>query len=295
MLNVYFVILHYQNIDDTINCINSIKKLNKDDTINLKMVVVDNKSPNNTGIELQNKYNEDKHVEVILLDENYGFSKANNIGYQYCKKNFADIILMSNNDILIEDEEFLIKLKNINNQNEIYQIICPDIINFNGNSQNPMRDYPMTIRSAYKNVLYKYLCAFLMKIPVLNNIFYNIEKKRELKWLKQYYLINKQYNTKDFFVPFGAFIIYTKKWIEEENEAFPSKTFMYAEEDILSVYIKNKGYKMLYDANLKIKHLEGRSVDSQSKDKCKNYAFKCINQAKSIKEYIVFSKKVRKN
>ena len=27
MFNVIFVILHYQNIDDTINCINSIKKL----------------------------------------------------------------------------------------------------------------------------------------------------------------------------------------------------------------------------------------------------------------------------
>lgn len=76
MFNVIFVILHYQNIDDTINCINSIKKLQGLDS-NYKIILVDNKSPNNTGKELEKKYINDSNIETVLLEKNYGFSKAN--------------------------------------------------------------------------------------------------------------------------------------------------------------------------------------------------------------------------
>ena len=79
MIRFVFVILHYQNIDDTINCIDSIKKLNGLNDENYKVVLVDNKSPNNTGRELKNRFGDEEKVDVILLDKNYGFSKANNI------------------------------------------------------------------------------------------------------------------------------------------------------------------------------------------------------------------------
>ena len=72
MFNIIFVILHYQNIDDTINCIDSIKKLQELNN-NYKILLVDNKSPNNTGKELEKRYINDSNIEIILLEKNYVF------------------------------------------------------------------------------------------------------------------------------------------------------------------------------------------------------------------------------
>ena len=103
---IYFVVLHYQNIDDTINCLNSIKKMKKIDDINIKIVLIDNKSPNNSGKVLKKMYENDPIIHTILLDENLGFSKANNIGYKYAKENKPDMIIVNNNDVFeyVQDE-----------------------------------------------------------------------------------------------------------------------------------------------------------------------------------------------
>lgn len=295
MNKIFFVILHYQNINDTINCINSIKKLNKyKDTI-VKIVVVDNKSPNDTGIELENKYKEDKDIKIILLDKNYGFSKANNIGYEYCKNNSADLIMMSNNDILINDENFIVTLCEFYNKHGDCKIICPDIINLNGNHQNPIKMEPTSISNAYKNMIYKFLISTLMHVPILNKCLYKMEENREKKWLDNYYIDNNcNYEGVYQFVPFGAFIIFTKSWIINEKIAFPSDTFMYLEEDILSLYAKHKKYKMIYFSKLKVQHLEGRSVKNISKSRYKSLIFRYKNQALALRKYIKFIRKIRK-
>mgnify|MGYP001416342161 FL=1 len=129
MFNVIFVILHYQNIDDTINCINSIKKLQGLDS-NYKIILVDNKSPNNTGKELEKKYINDSNIETVLLEKNYGFSKANNIAFKKAKEYNPEIVLVLNNDIIFEDNNFLLNLSKICKNSKKYDIICPDIINF---------------------------------------------------------------------------------------------------------------------------------------------------------------------
>ena len=65
-----FVILHYNNIDDTINCINTIKKLKVNKNDEVKIILIDNKSTNHTGTELASKYSNDKQIKVILLNKN---------------------------------------------------------------------------------------------------------------------------------------------------------------------------------------------------------------------------------
>ncbi|OKZ76656.1 MAG: hypothetical protein BHW01_07270 [Clostridium sp. 27_14] len=294
MFNVIFVILHYQNIDDTINCINSIKKLQGLDS-NYKIILVDNKSPNNTGKELEKKYINDSNIETVLLEKNYGFSKANNIAFKKAKEYNPEIVLVLNNDIIFEDNNFLLNLSKICKNSKKYDIICPDIINLKDEHQNPMKEKEMNIGKAYKNMLYEFLFYLLMNVYGIRNIVANRRKKREEKWFENYYketLKNKI--CLDNFIPFGAFIIYTNQWIKNEERAFVSDTFMYMEEDMLGIYIKQKKYRMLYSEGLKVRHLEGRSTQNTNENQYKVLKFKSINKAKALYKYIMFCKKMKK-
>lgn len=297
MYNIYFIILHYQNIEDTMNCIKSIKNQKLNNKCNINIVVVDNKSPNKTGIELEQTYKNDSSIEFILLDNNYGFSYANNIAYEYCKKkNNSDLIAIINNDILINDENFCDSLCEFYKENQEYHIICPDIINFVGQHQNPIKDKKMNLFKAYKNMIYRRAFAFFLKIPILKVLLLKVEEDRENKWLNNNYN-NDFWNEENFdFVPFGAFIIFTKLWIKKEDKAFYSDTFMYMEEDFLKAYIEYKNYKIIYNPRIKVEHLDGRSTEISTEDKYKKYIFKYYNQSLAIKKYIRFIKKhERKN
>ena len=76
-----FVILHYKNINDTVECLESIKKINNQEQI--KIIIVDNNTLNEEEHELLKEYTED----IILLKDNLGFAKANNEGAKYAMHN----------------------------------------------------------------------------------------------------------------------------------------------------------------------------------------------------------------
>lgn len=294
MKKIIFIILHYQNIDDTVNCIKSIKKLNNLNKFLFEVIIVDNKSPNNSGKVLEEKYANDNNIKTILLDKNYGFSKANNIAYQDALNYNPDIIMVLNNDILFEDITFLDKLSKIYNSSEKYDVIGPDIININGDHQNPISDKVTPLKKAYKNMIYETIFALAMDVPKIRKILLDKRKKREKKWFKAYY--NKKNNIDiniNDFVPFGAFIIYMNEWIKNEKVAFVSDTFMYEEEEMLNLYIKQKKYKILYAEELKVRHLEGQSTQKSNKNEYKTMKFKSKNKSKALRKYIKFYKNIK--
>lgn len=284
-MKISFVILHYQNKEDTENCISTIKKMKNSYNVKYEIIIVDNKSPNESGKELSERYCDDENVKIVLLDKNYGFSIANNIGYRIAKDQEPNLILVCNNDILFEYDNFLDELVRIFEKEEI-EILIPDVINFNGYHQNPMKNKEDNLFKAVKNCIFKFIISFLLNIPIINKMIYTIEVNRETKWFKKYYNSNR--NVFGDFVPIGAFIIYGEKWITEENIAFPSNTFLYCEEDFLVSYIKKRKYKIKYCDLLKVKHLEGRSTKTIGKNEYKNLAKKYQYQAIALTKYIVF-------
>ena len=109
---IVFVILHYNAIQETENCVESIEK--KIDKKNYHIVIIDNASPNNSGSELKRKFCDKDNVTVILNKENLGFARGNNIGYRYAVNVLkADFICIMNNDTLIE-------------QNDFFEVICDE-------------------------------------------------------------------------------------------------------------------------------------------------------------------------
>lgn len=79
-----FVVLHYLTVEMTKISVNQVLNYYQNDDIHV--VIVDNGSPNKSGIALQNYYKDNSLVDVILSKENLGFARGNNIGYRYLKK-----------------------------------------------------------------------------------------------------------------------------------------------------------------------------------------------------------------
>ena len=80
-----FVILHYLAFEATVECVESICHCLGQNNL-FEIVIVDNGSPNKTGKLLETKYKEHSNIHVLLLDNNIGFAKGNNRGFQFAKK-----------------------------------------------------------------------------------------------------------------------------------------------------------------------------------------------------------------
>ena len=103
---VFIIIVNYNGYKDTIECIESLNKIDYD---NYKIVVVDNDSADESVLKIRGKFDT---VKIIESNINLGFSGANNIGIKYAIDNKADYILLLNNDTEVE-KDFL---KNIINR-----------------------------------------------------------------------------------------------------------------------------------------------------------------------------------
>ena len=78
-----FLLLHYKNADVTMECINSIMKVEKDEKYDI--VVVDNASKNGSIEQLKLEYQDEKNIHFIQNEENLGYARGNNIGFAYAK------------------------------------------------------------------------------------------------------------------------------------------------------------------------------------------------------------------
>ena len=95
-MKIAFSLLHYNNMQVTEAAVSYLQKLDGIDAC--EILIVDNCSPNGSGIELKKKYAEFPNIHVILNDKNGGFAYGNNIGYSFAKENLrCDIIAVMNN------------------------------------------------------------------------------------------------------------------------------------------------------------------------------------------------------
>lgn len=270
MSKFVFVILHYVNIEDTHECIESIKKLSYD---NWEIVLVDNCSPDGSGKKLEEEYKNEKEIHVILNDKNLGFAKGNNKGFIYAKNILkADFICQINNDTLIEDENFIEKIIHYY-EKEKYYIAGPDVISLiNHNHQNPaikFQTFKETIKLTIENII-RLFGYFSGTIDNIDKIYKNRQKKKKE---------NKKINTCDEnikkvsdYALNGACWIYSPDYINEFNGMY-SKTYMYGEELIMFYICKQLELNYAYIENTYIIHKEGSSTKKVFNSKEKGIFF----------------------
>lgn len=273
---ISFVILHYQAVEETRQCIETIFKYIRGEC---RVVVVDNCSPNETGKELKEEYGMRKEVSVLLLDKNLGFAKGNNIGYKEAKKDNPDFIIVMNNDVFLQQKN-LIEL--IEKAYQIYgfDVLGPDIYSTQKRiHQNPQRERNYSLQELKKQrrwLLIKNRLFFFLKIK------YMFKRNISEKTVNSRYINTAMQDV----VLHGACYIFSRTFIEKHNNCFYDNTFMYYESYILHFLGMREKIKFLYYPEIKVIHHEDVSTNLTYKSMYSKAKF--VNQCllESCREFI---------
>ncbi len=246
-----FVVLHYKNLVDTLECISSIKQISGPK----KIIVVDNHSLNEEEEKLLKKNADD----LILLNENLGFAKANNIGCKLALEKYKpQFLIVLNNDTLINQKEFLKMIKEDYDKYN-FAILGPKIITNNGDSTNPFPVYK-TLEEVDKKIKYS---EKLIKIYSNAFLTYLLETYVKIKGKikKQPPPQNGSKRVQNVALH-GCALIFSPNYFNNNSDIFDSRTFLFHEEEFLYQRMLKQKFITLYDPKIEIFHKEGKSMDS---------------------------------
>jgi len=121
-LKVSIIILNWNGLEDTIECLESLNKITYPD---YKVILVDNNSEGHDARILREKYG--NYIYIIENDKNYGFAEGANIGMRYALANLnPDYFLLLNNDTVVAPD-FLDKLIDVAHTDNRIGILGPKI------------------------------------------------------------------------------------------------------------------------------------------------------------------------
>ncbi len=263
---ISFVILNYKSLSDTIECIESINKINTE--YSRSIIVVDNGSMNQ--IEKQEILNYTK--DVVFLEENIGFAKGNNVGCKYAIEKYnPDFLCVLNADIIINQKDFVDQIYCLYEKYN-FDILGPKILPNDSESNNPFNAFTniddINHRIKYtKKLIYIYQNPILVKMLNLYINFKKIIKKNIYKNME-----SKSDSEKDILnVPLhGCAMIFSKKYYKKYENIFYDKTFLFHEEEFIFLRCKQGNLKTLYSPKIELFHKEGQSVKKQFENKNTN-------------------------
>lgn len=97
-LKVAIVILNWNGLEDTVECLESLKKVTYP---NYQLILVDNGSEGDDVRVLRERFGD--YIHLIENDRNYGFAEGSNIGMRYALTYFnPDYVLLLNNDTVVD-------------------------------------------------------------------------------------------------------------------------------------------------------------------------------------------------
>lgn len=103
-LKIAIIVLNYNGRKDTLECVQSLAKVKKD-YFQVEIIVVDNGSGDDSAKALSKLDN----IDLILNDQNLGYSGGNNVGIKKALSKNANFIFILNNDTLV-DKNILVNL-----------------------------------------------------------------------------------------------------------------------------------------------------------------------------------------
>lgn len=282
MIDVAYVILHYQALEETKSCVESILKYHGNDIT--RIVVVDNASPNGSGLILKENYKNDDMVIVLLNNSNLGFSNGLNVGISYLRDNYETsfIVLLNNDTELMSPDWDRIIMEKFNKFH--YAALGPDIVSFDGLiHSNPSMKQDTSkagIRRLIKSkrrekVLYKlHIRPFSIKIRTL------------VKKIIGYNSPQKHINSDEVGVQLqGSCIILSPIYFEAYNLLY-EKTFLYFEEAILRYRSEKINSYCVYTPDLILLHKGSVSVNGSMKNQRMKQLFYLHHSEASCKNFL---------
>ena len=257
-MDVSFVIVNYNTLELTSNCIRSILERTKD--LTFEIIVVDNASPNMDPDELSRRY---PSIKLIKSTTNLGFAKGNNLGIEHAAGKY---ILLLNSDCEL-----------INNAPKI----CYDFM-----EKTPSCGMT-TVQLQYPDGKLQYNCRkfrsisweLLEIIPLY--LLLNKQKREELM-LHHYFKHDRQVNC-DWV--WGAYMFFPKTILGQlPSKKLSEDFFMYCEDTLWCWEFKALGQEIIFLPEGKVMHVHKGS--SKSKEKIK------ANKKMSNENHLTFMRKI---
>ena len=95
---VYIILLNWNGSQDTIECVESCRKLAYP---HFRILIIDNGSTDNSEAILREQF---PAIELIQTGSNLGFAGGNNVGIRYAIEHGADYVWLLNNDTVVDTE-----------------------------------------------------------------------------------------------------------------------------------------------------------------------------------------------
>lgn len=278
MINTVFIILHYKFYKITASCIHSLLKLN---SINeCKIIVFDNGSNNGSYEKLEKVYSKNPLIILYKNNDNLGFSEGNNKAYAIAKGYTPHFVITLNNDVVIRQKDFLIRINKIYNQEKFY-ILGPDIFApIQKEHQSPLYHvFPTNSQLEEKKQMYIHILQNLdnaaqkelwnrRKSIIRRHIpMCFLEVFRLLK--EKIHLFNKDirdYKSKyENCVLHGCCLIFSEHYINNNRKLFEPDTRFYHEELLLTLKCQSLGYSIMYNPEIQVIHYHEISTRKSAK------------------------------
>ena len=229
------VIVNYNDYKTTKRLLDNVK----DYKILKEIVVVDNKSTDNSLEELRKLKN--KKITIIDSGNNKGYSYALNVGCKYLIDKYKSLnIVISNSDIIIESE---LDIKDLNSYISAKNVIVgPTIIQ--GNDLNRGFKIPSPWQDIKQNIVF----------------FGKRVLAKELSYPDNYY--HKEISKVD--TVSGCFFMISSKHLEDMGY-FDENVFLYYEENIMGIKTKKLGKNIIVCNNVDVIHDHSVSIDKSLK------------------------------
>lgn len=241
MKDLSIIVLSYNTKEITSQCLKSLIQNLFSSSIKLEILVVDNASKDGSTEILKEFELKNSEIKTILLDENCGYSKANN---KALKQSQGRYILFLNSDVIIKDVDFDKLVSYMDSSLKIGALTVRVDLQDGKIDPASHRGFPTLWRS---------LCYFsgmekiFGKIPIMN------------KLIGGYHLLGSNMKAiHEIDSLSGAFFL-TRKEIVKKLNGFDEDFFMYGEDIDLSYRIKKMGYKILYYPLYSVLHLKYKS------------------------------------
>ena len=221
------ITLNYKKSELTIRLLASINKMFRQELIDdeLEVIIVDNKSPDNSVkiIQVAISHNKYKNMTLYQNKENAGFGRGNNYG---AKKAKGKYFLFLNNDTMVKDRGIFEMAQYLEKHKEI-AILGGQLRNFDGSLQPSSGKF-------YTPLNLTLLLMGAQKVGLLDK---SPKKISEVQWVK------------------GA-VFMIRKEVFEKLGGFDPNIFMYTEDMELCYRAKLAGYKIYFYPYTQVFHID---------------------------------------
>lgn len=239
MKNIYISILNYNGAKDTIECLESLQKVQRDG-FELHILVIDNASKETFVLpkDFQQKYS----VTIVRTEENKGFAGGNNVAMKLALEKGADYVLLLNNDTTVH-ENFLTELFSTAESDEKIGIVAPKIYFVKGSEFHKDR---------YKTGDIGNVIWYAGGIFDWGNVIGSHRGVDEVD--------HGQYDTKEPTAFASGCCMLIKIEVLQKIGLFDEKYFLYYEDNDLVFRVKKAGYKIMYSPKAVVWHKNASST-----------------------------------